>query len=115
MIFLIFAIISSAAMSLALKFFRDQRGNRFGILLGNYVMCVVISFITLPDKGLVIRGERFTFLFGIFTGVLFMLGLYMMQTCAALNGAILTATFSKLGLLVPLTISIALFGLPARK
>ena len=109
MIFLIFAIISSAAMSLALKFFRDQRGNRFGILFGNYVMCVVIAFLTLPEKSLVFTGEKFTFLFGILTGAFFMLGLYMMQTCAAVNGAILTATFSKLGLLVPLTISIVFF------
>ena len=97
-------------MSLALKFFRDQKGNRFGILFGNYIMCVVISFLTLPDKGLLISGERFTVVFGIVTGFAFMMGLYMMQTCAAVNGAILTATFAKLGLLVPLTISIVFFG-----
>ena len=109
MVFLLIAIISSAAMSLALKFFRDQKGNRFGILFGNYVMCVLISFLTLPEKAQVLSGERFTVVFGIVTGCFFMLGLYMMQTCAAVNGAILTATFSKLGLLVPLTLSIVFF------
>ena len=44
MLYLVLAVAASAAMALVLKLFRNQTGNRYGILLGNYLTCVAISF-----------------------------------------------------------------------
>ncbi len=110
MIYLLLAILGSASMTIILKIFREQKGNRYGILLGNYLTCILISFLMLPDKHLVVAGSPVTLLCGTIDGFLFVSGLVLMQSSVRANGAILTATFSKLGLLVPLSLSILLMG-----
>ena len=110
MLYLILAVASSAAMALVLKCFREQRGNRYGILLGNYLTCVVISFLMLPDKGQLGTGSWVTLLCGVGGGVFFVLALVCMQSSIRANGAGLTAAFARLGLVVALGLSILLFG-----
>ena len=39
MLVLFLAMLSSASMALVLKLFRAQKGNRYGLLLGNYLTC----------------------------------------------------------------------------
>ena len=110
MIYLLLSILSSAIMAIALRLFQDPKGNRYGILLGNYLVCVLISFIRLPDHSQVFRGSAVTILWGIVSGFLFVAGLVTMQTSIRLNGATLTAVFSKLGLIVSLAVSILVYG-----
>ena len=107
---LLLAIVSSASMALVLKAFREPKGNRFGILLGNYLTCVVIAFLFVPDKAAILSPSPATLFCGILAGCLFVGGLVSMQTSTRLNGAALTAAFSKLGMLVPLILSLAVFG-----
>ena len=109
MLYLVLAVAASAAMALVLKCFRDQKGNRYGILLGNYMTCVAISFFMLPDKGLIAAGSWITLLCGIGGGVFFVLALVCMQSSIRTNGAGLTAAFARLGLIVALGVSILLF------
>ena len=45
-------------MALVLKLFRGQRGNRYGLLLGNYLTCVLIALFSLPDRGQILQGEQ---------------------------------------------------------
>ena len=110
MLYLLFAIGASAAMALALKLFRAPKGNRYGLLLGNYITCAALSFFLLPDKGTLARLEGATLLCGGVSGVLYVVSLVAMQRSIARNGATLSAAFSKLGLLVPLLLSMGLFG-----
>ena len=110
MIYLLLSILSSAIMAIALRFFQDSKGNRYGILLGNYLVCVLISYIRLPDHSLVFRGSSATIIWGIVSGFLFVAGLVTMQTSIRLNGATLTAVFSKLGLIVSLAVGILIYG-----
>ena len=110
MIFLILAIVSSASMTLAMKALRGQRGNRFALILGNYLMCIVLSFAFLPDKALFWRGSPLTPGLGLAGGVIFVAGLVSMQSSIRVNGATLSAAFAKLGLLVPLGTGILCFG-----
>ena len=109
MLYLLLAVTSSAAMAIVLKCFREQTGNRYGILLGNYLTCVVISVWMLPDKGLILSGNWSTLGFGICGGVFFVLGLLCMQSSIRTNGAGLTSAFARLGLIVALAVSILLF------
>ena len=107
---LLAAILSSALMAVILKIFRDQEGNRYGILLGNYLTCVVLAAALLPggDTGFSVNG--ITLLCGISAGLLFVAGLVSMQSSVGKNGAILTSAFAKLGLIIPILISILFFG-----
>ena len=50
MIYLFLAALCSAVLTLVLKFFQEPKGNRFGIILGNYLTCVLIAFLQMPEK-----------------------------------------------------------------
>lgn len=110
MVALILAIISSASMTLVLKLFRGQSGNRFGILLGNYLTCVVIALLSLPHVSMLWTGSTKTVLLGSIGGGFFVAALVAMQTSVRVNGATLTAAFAKLGLVVSLLVSVIWFG-----
>ena len=109
-VYLIIAVLSSASMAVVLKIFRKQKGNRYGIILGNYLTCVLLSFLMMPEKQVLFSPDPGTLLCGMIAGVLFVAGLVTMQSSIAVNGAILTSAFSKLGLIVPLLVSAVFFG-----
>ena len=109
MFYLILAAMSSAALTLVLKLFRDPEANRFGILLGNYLTCALIAFLQMPEKSGLFAVSSSTLIMSLIGGFLFVAGLVMIQTSVGRNGATLTAAFSKLGLIVPLLISFLFF------
>ncbi len=108
--FLILAVISSAAIALVLKYFNSQSGNRYGIIIGNYLTCILISLIMIRDLSLIPSASGSTFVCGAIGGLLFVAGLVFMQSSINANGATLTSAFGKLGVMVPLAISFICFG-----
>ena len=110
MVFLLLAVASSAAMTLVMKLLRTQRGNRFALILGNYLTCIALSFAFLPDKRLVVSGSPLTLRLGMVGGAVFVAGLVSMQSSIRVNGATLSAAFAKLGLIVSLAVGILCFG-----
>ena len=110
MIYLILATCSSAVLAIVLKIFFFFLGNRYGIILGNYLVCTLIAWLRLPDRAMVLDGSTVTVLCGIISGALYVAGLVTMQTSTRLNGATLTAVFSKMGLIISLAVSIFVFG-----
>ncbi len=109
MLFLILAALCSAVLTLVLKLFRDPKGNRFGIILGNYLTCVLIAFLQMPEKGRLFAVSSSTLLMSAAAGFLYVAGLVFTQTSVRKNGATLTSAFSRLGLIVPLTVSFLFF------
>ncbi|MCR5005836.1 MAG: EamA family transporter [Clostridiales bacterium] len=109
-VYLILAIAASAAMTLVLKAFKTEGTNRYAIILGNYVTCIIIGFLILADKTSVLQIDPETLLFGALGGVLFVVSLVLLQRSIEVNGAILTSAFSRMGLVVPLIVSIAFLG-----
>lgn len=107
--FLILAILSSASIAVALKLFRAQKGNRYGLLLGNYLTCVLIALLSLPDRGRILHGSLSTLGFGAVGGVFFVAALVFIQSSIKVNGATLTTAFTKLGLIVALVLSFVWF------
>ena len=110
MIYLIFAILFSASLALALRISETFSDNRYGILIGNYVTCLVVAFILLPDKNIFAAGSRTAVLTGIVNGFLFTGNLVLMQKCIRENGAVLSSAFAKLGIVIPVTASILFLG-----
>ena len=110
MIVLLLAMLSSSSMALVLKLFREPRGNRYGLLLGNYLTCILIALLLMPDRTLLFRSRPVTLVCGAVGGLLFVAGLVTMQSSVRLNGASLSAAFARLGLLVSLIVSLVCFG-----
>ena len=109
-LYLLLAILASAAMTLALKICKTENTNRYAIILGNYITCVIIGFLLLADKSSVLHIHTVTLLLGALGGILFVVSLVLLQRSIEVNGAILTSAFSRMGLVVPLIISIAFLG-----
>ena len=110
MIYLIFVILFSASLALALRISETFSDNRYGILVGNYVTCLVVAFVLLPDKNIFAAGSRTAVLTGIVNGFLFTGNLVLMQKCIRENGAVLSSAFAKLGIVIPVTASILFLG-----
>lgn len=106
MIYLILTMFGSASLSLALRAFEERRGNRYGILLGNYLTCVLIALLMLPDRAQLLHGSPAALVCGVIGGVFFVANLVGMQSSIRVNGAALSAAFAKLGLVVSLGVSL---------
>ena len=110
MIYLFLAALCSATLTLVLKLFRNPKGNRFGIILGNYLTCVLIAFLQMPEKGNLFSVSSSTLLMSTVAGFLYVAGLVLIQTSVKVNGATMTSAFSKLSLIVPLAVSFLFFN-----
>ena len=110
MTYLLLATCSSAIMAIVIRIFQNSKGNRYAIILGNYLICILISWFSLPNRSMVLGGSPATILCGIIGGAFFVAGLVTMQTSTRLNGATLTSVFAKMGLVISLAISIFVFG-----
>lgn len=112
MIELILALICSASMAIALRLSGRISGSRYGLLVGNYITCVLMAWISLPEKVIVpVNGAMWTAMTaGAFNGFIFLADLLLFQLNIRKNGAVLATTFSKLGLLIPVGASILFLG-----
>ena len=112
MIYLLLAIISSALVSVVMRLSTDKVKGNIAMLAVNYIICTALAVLfTVPEK-LVPTGEGAdTALFlGIVNGVLYLVSFIMLQINVGRNGVVLSSTFMKLGLLVPMVLSVFVFG-----
>lgn len=112
MIELIFALICSASMAIALRLSGRLNGSRYGLLVGNYLTCVLMAWLSLPEKAVIpANGAMWTAMAaGVFNGFIFLADLLLFQLNIRKNGAVLATTFSKLGILIPVGASILFLG-----
>ena len=111
MIFLILAIICSVAITIIMRIGTERvKGNR-SMLAMNYLMCLALGIINAGPGNLFPSVPMLgaTIGFGAINGALFLGGFVMLQFCIKRNGMVLSSLFMKLGLLVPLLISIVFF------
>ena len=110
MLYLIFAIASSALVSLVMRLSEKWRKNGMTMLAANYVMCTAAA--TFLAGGLIPAGEGagLTMGLGSVCGVLYLLGFVLLQWNIQRNGVVLPATLQKLGVLVPTLAAITIFG-----
>lgn len=106
---LVLSAVCSASMAIVMRLFNTSENNRYGIILGNYITCTLTGFLLIGDKSMILSSHPSTYICGIIGGFLFVLSLLCIQTSIGVSGAILTSAFSKLGLLVPLALSLLFF------
>ena len=112
MIYLLLAILSSAFVSIIMRLSTDRVKANISMLAFNYLMCTVLGacFTGLGTIFDFCEGFASTLGFGAVNGFLYLASFIMLQYNVKKNGVVLSATFMKLGLLVPMLLSIVLFG-----
>ena len=112
MIYLLCAIASSAMVSIFMRLSTGRIKGNISMLTMNYVMCLAISVgYTGVGELIPLRSSLFQTLgMGLIHGILYLLSFVLLQVNVKRNGVVLSATFMKLGLLVPMVVSLVLFG-----
>jgi multidrug transporter EmrE-like cation transporter len=135
MIYLILAILCSSSIALILKYSENRSMNRLAVTTFNYFTAFMVSLIMivlkpsvnlniqefslsslesdfynviLKSNGLFSEGSSFIWavILGLVTGVFFFLSFIYYQKSVNENGASLSGTFGKLGILIPMLVSI---------
>lgn len=111
MISLFLALASSAMVSIAIRLSKNRVSSEIWMSAANYFTCLSLAAFFMVSDGLLTGGEGLPAAvgFGSINGVLYMSGLFLMQYNIRENGVVLSAIFSKLGLLVPLVVSLLVF------
>lgn len=111
MISLLLAILSSAAISVVMRLSTDRVKGRTGMLAVNYFACLLLAALHTGFARLVPAdpGLPAAMGLGFVNGFLFLAGFVLLQSNTKRNGVVLSSIFMKLGLLVPVVLSVAVF------
>lgn len=112
MVYLLLAIASSALISIIMRLSADKVKGNLSMLAVNYVICMLLSAMDAKFAVLPLRAEGFPAALGlgVLGGVLFLAAFVLMQRNTIKNGVVLSSLYMKLGLLVPIVLSVAAFG-----
>ncbi len=112
MIYLLLAILCSAMLSIIMRLSQRHIGSDLGMLGFNYIVCVILSVIASGVGNLFPAqdGIGITLGLGVINGFLYLGGFVLLQVNIKRNGVVMSTTFMKLGLLVPMIFSLLVFG-----
>lgn len=108
MLYLLLAILASSLVSIVMRLTKTRVKNETSLLAVNYLTCILIAgaytgFGSIVPKG---AGSVWPVGLGTVTGALYLLGFVLLQWNVGKNGVVLSSTFMKLGLLVPIVCSV---------
>lgn len=112
MLYLLLAICCSAMISIIMRISRDRVTGNVSMLAMNYLMCLIIAAAYTGMENLFPASPNLIGTMGMGTihGILYLGSFVLLQINVKRNGVVLPAIFMKLGLLVPMVLSIFLFG-----
>lgn len=111
MLYLILAIVSSSLIAIIMRFSAGKIKGNLSMLATNYVVCSLCGAAYAKFDVIVpsVVGFYTAVGLGCISGVLFLAGFILLQTNTYKNGVVLSSTFMKLGLLVPIALSVFFF------
>lgn len=111
MIYLLLAIVSSASLSISMRLSEKTVKNNISMLAVNYFMCLIMATVYTGIGNIYVNTEGiFTaLLLGIINGFLYLYGFVLFQNNIKKNGVILSSLFMKLGVMIPILMSIFIF------
>ena len=112
MVYLLLSISCIALISINIRLSRDRVSGNVSMLTMNYLMCLVLSILYTGVDNLLPASTQLprTIGMGVIHGMLYLGSFVLLQINVKRNGVILPAIFMKLGLLVPMVLSVVLFG-----
>lgn len=110
--YLLLAITASALVSILMRLSTDCVKQNVGMLAVNYLTCLVLAAVFALPEGIFPAHEAVgqTIRMGAVHGALYLVSFVLLQINVQKNGVVLSATFMKLGLLVPMAVSVVVFG-----
>ena len=111
MFYLIAGFICSALVSIVLKISDKKEYDRYGMLAVNYLTCLIPFLISQRNKSFPPFDSDFIFclLLALVNGAMYLAGMAINQMNVKRNGAVLQASFARLGVMVP-CLAIVFFG-----
>lgn len=111
MIYLLLAILSSVSVSVVMRLSSKKAPGSYCMLAANYLMCLLIAggFTGFDRFFPAEKGLPLTLMLGIGNGLLYLISFILYQRSVKKNGMVLSSTFMKLGLLVPIALSLLVF------
>ena len=111
MLYLFGAVASSLCMTFLMKYSESHNGNRYALNIWNYLAGAIFSYFLLEDKSVLwVDDGGITLLMGAINGIIYVVCLVLMQISIVKNGAPLTTTFNKLGILLSITFAAIAFA-----
>lgn len=108
---LILAIIASSLVSLTMRMGEGHAKNNISMLSVNYFICMILSVLYTGIENLLQTGEGISTAIGLgsINGFFYIASLVLFQNSVKQNGVVLSSIFMKLGIMMPLIISVVLF------
>jgi len=112
MVYLLLAVASSSAISLMLRFSKGKTSGEISVLVINYLVCVIIAVSSVGVGNIfpAVNTLKPALIMGIICGFLYLASFLLYQFNIQRNGVVLSSVFMRLGLLVPLVVSVFLFN-----
>ena len=112
MFYLIIAILLSSTLSILMRISEKYVKGNISMLAVNYLSCTAVGLMYTGVDKVFMSAEGFglSLGLGLIGGALYLGGFLLLQFNIKQNGVVLPATFMKLGLLVPIIVSITIFG-----
>lgn len=111
MYYLLMAIAANISIIFIMKHSEERQGNRYAVTMVNYITGVLISYLLMKEKILFDLSASGCFALGLalFNAVCMTGCMLFIQYSISKNGAPLTTTFNRLGILIPTVLSMFLF------
>lgn len=111
MAYLLLAILSSAMISIVMRLSSGRISANLSMLATNYLICALLSGIEAGFRLVMPQAPGFsvTVWLGLLSGVLYLAGFVIFQSNTGKHGIVLSSVFMKLGLLVPIAMSVLFF------
>ena len=108
MFYLFLAICSSVGVSLVMRLSAKRAKGSLCMLAVNYLMCLFIAlcFTGVRNIAPALPGLGQALVLGAVNGIFYLASFVIYQRSVAKNGIVLSSTFMKLGLLVPIAVSV---------
>lgn len=94
-------------LSIVLKYLNSD--HPYGVFFVNYIVCGLLAFAVMEPKVLY-AGEFTSCWLGGITGLVYLAALSANGYSIHKNGAILSSVFTRLGVLMPILVSVILLG-----
>ena len=112
MFHLLLAIVSSSLIAIIMRLSSDKVSGNVSMLAVNYTVCALLGAayagfdLFVPE----VSGFPMAMGLGVLSGFFYLGGFMLFQSNTGKNGIVLSSIFMRLGLLVPIVVSILIFG-----
>lgn len=112
MIYLILAISCSTAIAATMRATESKRSSAAGFFITNYLVCIALSALYVPKGSVTVAvpGTGLSLSLGAVAGVLYLVSFLAHLRSIEKNGVVLSSIFNRLGIVLPVLISIFIFG-----